>query len=507
MARIEDLKEGKILLVDDEPFVRRTIHKNLERRGFAVASAGDASEALHLLRTGEFSAGIFDIILPGKSGTELLEEALDFDPDLNVIMITGMAEVETVIKAMRLGAFSFIRKPLDFNELELDLRNALKERRLTIENREYSRNLERLVDMRTAELRKSQEALTLEKEKLENVLKNIGAGLQVISSQGKTLWSNPIAQEWFGEAADWQSLLEKQSPGTDIIKQGSYTCFEKGETHTHSFSLKCLDDAVREFQIDCYPVLDTSGRTIQAVALIQDTTEPNVMRRELMRSEKLASLGEISASLAHEINNPIGIILGFIQNLLIQIDDTHPFYEDLKIVEEETIRTGRVIKQLLRYSRQRDPKREEVLISDIWRRCQQFFDYMFKERHVGVKTENCDFAEPIIGDFDYLHQAFVNIILNSLQAMPRGGELSFRCAEEEAADGSRFLRIEIRDTGTGISPEDMGKIFDPFFTKKGREGTGLGLSNSKRIIEGHGGRIKFHSEIGKGTTCTIRLPI
>jgi len=507
MTRIEDLKDGKILLVDDEPFVRRTIHKNLERRGFTVVSAGDALEALQLLRSGEFSAGIFDIILPGKSGTELLDEALDFDPDLNVIMITGMAEVETVIKAMRLGAFSFIRKPLDFNELELDLRNALKERRLTIENREYSRNLERLVDIRTAELRKSQEELTLEKEKLENVLKNIGAGLQVISSQGITLWSNPIAKEWFGEEAGWQTLLEAQSPGTDIVKQGYYTCFEMGETYTQSFSLKCLDNAVREFQLDCYPVMDASGQTIQAVALIQDVTEPNVMRRELMYSEKLASIGEISASLAHEINNPVGIILGFIQNLLIQIDDTHPFYEDLKIVEEETVRTGRVIKQLLQYSRQRDAKREVVLISDIWRRCQQFFDYMFKEKHVNVKTEICDGSGPIIGDPDYLHQAFVNIVLNSLQAMSKGGELSFRCEEEESADGVWVLKIEIKDTGTGISPEDMGKIFDPFFTKKGREGTGLGLSNSKRIIEGHGGTIKFHSEFGKGTTCTIRLPI
>ena len=504
----EDSKKGKILLVDDEPFVRRTIQKNLEKRGFEIDSASDAFEALELLQAGEFSAGIFDIKLPVKSGTELLEEALDLDPDLNVIMITGMAEVETVILAMKLGAFSFVRKPLDFHELELELRNALKERRLTIENREYSRNLERLVDIRTSELRKSQEELTLEKEKLENVLKSIGAGLQVISCMGETIWSNPICRSWFGEDADWRSLLMDQSPDSEILKHGYYRCFEKGEIQTHSFSLKCLDDAVREFQFDCYPVIDIAGKTIQAVALIQDVTESNILQRELNQSEKLASIGEMSASLAHEINNPVGIILGFIQNLLVQIDEKHPFAEDLKIVEQETIRTGKVIKQLLHYTRQPDARRQEVVIADVWKRCLQFFDHMFKEKHITVKTDISDNAETVTGDPDYLHQAIVNIVLNSLHAMPKGGELSFHCEKDkELTESKEFIKIEITDTGTGISPEDMGKIFSPFFTKKGREGTGLGLSNSKRIIEGHGGKIQFQSELGRGTTCIIRLPI
>lgn len=499
---------GRVLVVDDDIEILRVLRLYLERKGFSVEGVSDGIKALELMRMQEFDAGVFDVVLPSMDGVQLARECLELDPDMKIILVTGWAEFEKVIQAMRYGAYSFLSKPFDFNEAAIVVGNAIKERQLTIENREYRKNLENLVAIRTAELLQSQAELRLEKEKLENVLRSIGAGLQVIDGRGEIIWQNPIISDWFGEDGNWRQSLIRQSPETAEFISDLSKVFTEGKPEAHNFSLECKDGEVREFQMNCYPIFRRTDETSQAVLLVQEVTELNILRRELLQSEKLATMGELASGLAHEINNPIGIILGFIQNILANISEQHEFYEDLKIVESETFRTSRVIRQLLEYSRQPVPAIQDVCVSEIWFKILQFFDYTFKAKRITVNSHYYDNESVIRVDPNYIHQALVNLVLNAIQAMPEGGTIDFSSRIEiNEEDCLEEMVIRITDTGIGIAKEDLSRIFNPFFTLKGSAGTGLGLTNSKRIIEGHGGKIKIESEAGIGTTAIIRLPM
>jgi len=505
MEKIKD----RILIVDDDPAVLNFLKSGLVRYGYEVKDASTGLAAMELMSKYEFSIGIFDIILPDISGFELLRESLDIDPDLKVIMITGWTEVDAVIESMRSRAFSFVKKPFDIKELEVEIRNALKQRGLLLENREYSDTLKTLVEIRTAELLKSQNELKLEKEKLENVLKSIGAGLQVIDVNGNIIWNNPITDEWFGPGGYWRRLLKEQSPELEIPSVDNISDYKNAEHNSHSFVIQCVDGKVREFQFYWYPIINQTGSSIQAVKLILDVTERNALKRELIQSEKLASIGEIAASLAHEINNPLGIILGFVQNMIADIESQHPFHDNLKIIEEEIFRVAEVMRNLLDYTKQPALKNQIVHLPEVWKRCIKFFDYMFKEKNIAIVSQIDPGIKPVTGGPELLHQVLVNIVLNSIQAMPQGGTITFNCySEVDAEENQEFLVLELSDTGSGIHPQDLDKIFNPFFTKKGPKGTGLGLSNAKRIIvEQHFGKIQMKSELGKGTTCIIKLPL
>ena len=501
-------KNPRILVVEDDPEVLRIIYSDLMNKQYEVETASTGFDALNKVESFEYAIAVVDIKLPDISGLDIMREFLDLDPDMKIIIITARYEIDNVINSMRYGAFAFIRKPFETNELEVEIRKALKERSLVFENREYHSNLEKLVEDRTSELLEKQQELELEKEKLENVLNSIGAGLQVIDSKGNILWSNPICIEWFGEDGNWQKLLQAQNPDSEISLCSVCDSFAEGKSNFHNFVLQCFDGKVREFQLSCYPVFDDAGNTIQAVKLILDVSERNKLRRELIQAEKIASIGELAAGLTHEINNPLGIILGFVQNLIDDIDSRHKYFEDLHIIEEEIFRIKKVVDQLLDFARLQERNIGNVDILRVWRRCIRFFDYLFKEKRIKVVSDVCDSSIQILGDPELLYQAFVNIVLNSIQAMPNGGDLSLKCELEiDHKSNTEYLRIEIKDTGLGIKPEDLDKVFDPFFTKKGIKGTGLGLSNTKRIIQEHSGKIELFSQAGKGTTCLITIPI
>lgn len=499
----------RILLADDDPEIISILEHNLDQFGYEYDSAPDGLKALEMLKKRDYAVGIYDILMPRMDGIELLAKTTEINPDMQVIMVTGVAQIGMVIETLKRGAFSFIRKPFDLEDLISEIRKALKQRQLEIENRNYRINLEQLVEKRTSELRKSKAELSFEKEKLENVLKSMGAGLQVLNSGSEIIFSNRIAMEWFGRMDNWRCFILSQSMDSSLGKCEACPVFKSSEPHTRSFTMKCIDAAIREFQMNCSPIRDRDGNVIQAVSLIQDVSERNRLERELIHSERLASMGEIAAGLAHEINNPIGVILGLVQNILAEMETTHPYHEDLKIIENETFRTSRVIKSLLEFAHEPAPLKKEINMLDVCKSSLEFLDYLFKENNITIKFNAPPYLPKFLGDPEQLNQVIVNILLNSLHAMSDGGSITFdfELEMDSAEDRADYLRIEIKDTGTGIAAEEMENVFKPFFTKKGKKGTGLGLSISKRIIEGHGGIISLQSKLGEGTTCIIELPI
>jgi two-component system NtrC family sensor kinase len=252
------------------------------------------------------------------------------------------------------------------------------------------------------------------------------------------------------------------------------------------------------------------GKTLEK-RVAERTEELRKAQYQLIQSEKLASLGKLAAVVAHEINNPLAGVLTYIK-LLLRIMKREPFPLDritemgnyLSMMDTEMGRVTRIVKDLLTFSRQSKPEIENANINNILEKSLSLLENKLKLQNIKLHSM-LDSTLPLVPcDFSQIQQTLMNIIINGAEAMPQGGELTVKsCHLPEEG----FVKIEISDTGTGISEEHITKIFDPFFsTKESGKGVGLGLSIVYGIINEHKGSIVVRSKLGKGATFVVKLP-
>jgi len=231
------------------------------------------------------------------------------------------------------------------------------------------------------------------------------------------------------------------------------------------------------------------------------------LEQQLIASGRLVSLGEVTASMAHEFNNPLGIVMGFVQELIIETDGSDPRYQSLKIIDEETKRCQRIIQELLQFAR---PGNSELSLTNIRevidKTVAMVKNHLFKQQ-IESTVEMDENLPRIYADYRQLEQVLLNLYLNAIDAMPNGGKLTVKVTLDPQVELAKQMVITVADSGIGIEKEDLQKIFQPFFTAKKRRGLGLGLSICQRIIKNHGGRIEVQSELGKGTTFAIYLDL
>jgi signal transduction histidine kinase len=236
---------------------------------------------------------------------------------------------------------------------------------------------------------------------------------------------------------------------------------------------------------------------------IQKTTaDLKKTEAQLIRSEKLAALGQLAAGIAHEIRNPLTSINILIHSMTKNLPSGDSHKEDLKVIEEEIHRMNEILDQFLRFAKPATPLLEKADVSSIFEETLQLLRPHIEKQIIVVEKE-FQSLPIILMDREQMKQVFLNLLLNAIQAMPGGGHLTLRGQNSE--DG-QWIHISIQDSGIGISSENINKLFDPFFsTKEG--GIGLGLSITHRIIDQHHGKIEVESAPGKGTLFTIWLPI
>ena len=223
---------------------------------------------------------------------------------------------------------------------------------------------------------------------------------------------------------------------------------------------------------------------------------------QLIRSEKLAALGQLAAGIAHEIRNPLTSINILIHSLRESLPSENSHGEDLKVIEEEINRINETVDQFLRFAKPASPLLEKAELIPILEETLQLLKPQIERRRISVQ-ESFRSLPPIAIDREQMKQVVLNLLLNAIQAMPEGGRLGLSAA---MPDDHEWIQLSIQDSGVGIPPADMDKLFDPFFSTKDG-GIGLGLSISHRIIDQHHGKIEVESAPGKGTRFTIWLPI
>jgi signal transduction histidine kinase len=231
------------------------------------------------------------------------------------------------------------------------------------------------------------------------------------------------------------------------------------------------------------------------------------LEQQLIASGRLVSLGELTASMAHEFNNPLGIIIGFAQDLLSETDSSSQTYRSLKIIEEESRRCEKIIRELLQFARPGSAEFQPTDVrASIAKTLNLVSNYLYKQKIEAVThiEENLPKVE---ADPLQLEQVLVNLYLNAIDAMLDGGKLSVTAALEAAPGDPSRIAITVADTGFGMHEQDLARIFQPFYSAKKKKGLGLGLPICERIIKNHGGRIQVESRPAKGTTFNIFLPL
>lgn len=227
------------------------------------------------------------------------------------------------------------------------------------------------------------------------------------------------------------------------------------------------------------------------------------LEQQLIASGRLVSVGELSASMAHEFNNPLGIVLGFAQGLLAEMDPADPNYRPLQIISEETKRCEKMVRDLLEFGR---PKSTDFLSTDVKEviaKTLEMISLRLYNQNIEAIKEIAPELRRIDAEPQQLQQVLVNLSLNAVDAMPAGGKLTLSATQNSSGQ----MTIAVADTGFGIDAATLAKIFQPFFTAKKWRGMGLGLPICARIIKSHGGRIDVESQPGQGTTFTIHLPL
>jgi signal transduction histidine kinase len=229
--------------------------------------------------------------------------------------------------------------------------------------------------------------------------------------------------------------------------------------------------------------------------------ERRKLEEKLSRAKHLSSLGEMTAGISHEIRNPLGIIRSSAELLKKKMAQLDPNNHIPNVIVEEAGRMNDIITDFLNYARPRSPDLLECRIEAILEKNLSFLDSQAQEQGYIFKTFFADDLPPILGDADMLYQAFLNVLINAMQAMPEGGEI-----EIEVSANEKFITIIVEDEGVGISEEVKEKIWNPFFTTK-EKGTGLGMGIVKNIIESHGGEIKIDSKAPlRGVSVSVQLP-
>ncbi len=235
--------------------------------------------------------------------------------------------------------------------------------------------------------------------------------------------------------------------------------------------------------------------------------EKDRTRQQLIQAEKLAALGAVAAGVAHEVKNPLAIIIQGIEYLKSSLGSDAGLLDASSRIEKSALRADNIVKGLLGYARQITLKPGEGDIVPVIEETLSYVENHLKGRQIRVEKHFAPDLPVVIMDSNQIKQVFTNLFMNAIEAMPEGGTLGIRTETADRPEGRRYLKIVVSDTGVGIPADKMRNVFDPFFTTKDDErNTGLGLSISKGIIDNHQGSIDIESAPGKGTHVMIELP-
>ena len=530
---MENRKSYDFLVIDDEVFICQLMERWINEAGYSCKTTTSGPDALELFEKYNFSVVVTDIMMPEVSGIDILKHVRNRYKDTPVIMITALEDHESIKEAYNLGAYGYMNKPLNQNAVLSNILNALRRRELETENRAYSKSLEDIIDARTKEI--------------EGALENISNLMGKIINDGdfNVRFENSQLVECYNE----MNCQKHECPCYGI---GPKRCWQISGTYcgnrpqgkfTEKYG-KCSECPVYIKATSKYGLElgEHFNNMMNMLALKhQDLSNSyedlKKSQQQVIQQEKMATIGQLSAGIAHEINNPVGFVSSNINSLQKYFNKLTDFIalqsdvitvhdqggtpininaekkrlkinfvlDDMEDLFKESIdgceRIQSIVRDLKGFARSDDDNQELVDINEL---INKTINVVWNQiKYTAQVEKNYSNDLPKVNCFPHkLSQVIMNLIVNASHAIEEQGTITIKSWQED-----KSVFVSIKDSGCGIPAENLSDIFEAFFTTKEEgKGTGLGLSICKDIVSKHNGEISVDSTVGEGTTFTVSIP-
>jgi signal transduction histidine kinase/DNA-binding response OmpR family regulator len=501
----------KILIIDDDPEILDMLETILTREDYDVLRAEKGKEALALFQSNPIDLVITDMSMPGMGGLDVLKAVKQFDENMEVIVLTGNATFENAVQALKEdGAFNYLTKPLEnIEDLLFSAKRAIEKRKLRAENKTLIVELKNEVEVR----KKVECQLVQSKTNLQSVFDGISEPLIMVDRKMTIKVLNEAAKD-YTRLSRYQDIIDK--PCYRVLAGKSEVCKNCKLSEAISnrspatFERKGLQDPARIEEVVIYPIHTRVEIEGNAIIRISDITEQKKIEEQLMRADRLASLGQLSGGIAHEIRNPLASINLFTDILsnAEKYDRSNQENELFDDIKDNIKRIEKIIKRVLDFAKPPVATSDDIDLNELTQESVKFWASKLRKSDIRLKFELEDDLPAVQGDVIGLQQVINNVVLNAIEAMGEGGDINIRTSQAESSmrASQDAVYLKVSDTGPGIPKDQQEDIFNPFFTTK-PTGTGLGLSISHQIIKRQGGTFRLESNPQAGTTFIVELPV
>jgi PAS domain S-box-containing protein len=365
-----------------------------------------------------------------------------------------------------------------------------------------------------SERHRAEDALRESEDTARALIDSAAEGILVVDDRGRIVRVNGQIETMFGYTdrellgQPMEILLPERLRARHVDHRAGYVAEPRVRTMGRGLDLAARRRDGSEFPVEISLSYVRTPQGLRVMAFVTDITERVLLERASRQAEKLAALGALSAGVAHELNNPLGIITSRIEVMLLEDEEQRTLpatvREDLAVLYRQTQRVSRLVQGLLSFARPTAPHRGAVSLNDVVAEILTLAEKQFEKTGMRITTTLDAGLPTLIGDTSALQQVALNLVSNAHQAMNGRGNL--RIVTRRAPERSGWIELVVSDNGPGISPDVIGRIFDPFFTTKSG-GTGLGLAISYRIVQEHGGSMDVKSVPGEGATFVLGFPV
>ncbi len=497
---------SKVLLIDDEEANVRVLAISLRSDGYEVVTAYSGEEGLDVFDRELPDIVVTDIKMPGMDGIDVLKNIKERSPETEVIIITGHGDIDNAIEALKHGASDFINKPVRDEAISLALERAEEKLRIKEKLKKYTENLEREVERATSELRRKSNFL-------EKLIKTSEEGIVATDKKFNVVIYNPAAEHILGYPASEVLYIKKAKElfSKELIRTYQAKRHEKPDKR-----LQHMETHVKNNEGFLVPVrflgtfLYEHKKVMGSVAFLQDLREIKRLEKELLMSERLATVGQTVAGMAHGVKNILHGFKGgsYLMEIGFNKNDREKLKAGWEMIQKNIHHTSELVMDLLTYSKVREPEYKPCEPNNIARDVCEALMETAAEHEVKIIED----FDPAVGtvkmDERSIHTTLMNLVSNAIDACvfddAPGKQLKVKI--KTALEENDTIRFEVMDNGMGMDKEVKDKIFTSFFSTKGHKGTGLGLLVSRKLIEDHNGTIDVLSEVGEGTTFIVRVP-
>ncbi len=508
------MRPEQILIVDDEKRIVENISLCLQKEGYRAIGAYNGDDAIKFFQQNRFDLVLLDISMPGMNGYEVMEHIYGLDDEVLIIIITGYASIESAVRALKIGAWDYLKKPFEYADLIKTVQNALSQKKLIAAKKAVSARLE------------------ASERQFEYMVNNSPDLIFILDQKGCFTFVNHqfekvlgfLKQDLIGQRFETvvhkddlsktEALINFDTPGYHDGKESQFRFLKMGKMRSkQDFFGSCAYMELKTSPLHL-PASDEKEEFRGLYAVARDVTDRVNLENQLRQAQKMEAIGTLAGGIAHDFNNILMGIQGYASLVKTGFQKESEEYKRLASIDEYVFSGAEMARQLLGFAQKTTQEASLINLNYLLKMSAKMFGRTKKDILIEQYLEK-DLWGTIV-DEGQIKQVLMNLFVNAWQAMPNGGKIIIR-SENAVVDDAKagepglapgtYVKITVADTGIGIEEEIISRIFDPFFTTKERgQGTGLGLATTYGILKSHKGMVRVESEPGKGSAFMFFLP-